>query len=972
IRHPSFLSLVPEQVQAKYKKSGKEEGGSCYSVMAETLDTQHAKQVSQLQSQVRYREEGQKELPSCLFSSLPQTLQTEHAKEATALQSQNKYKDAGRKEMTSSLYCRLPETSETLFAREMTEMQSEKFYKEKYNREKGKSSFSHMKTLPEVEHATEVHKHQSDVNYRKGKEELHHYKTTADRPDIISATNAAKLASEVVYKNTNKLPVYSDSSLLARTDISHAKEASKLASQVKYKQGSDRLLKGQRPRYNPLECLSFKHSPAAAALASQVKYKSNQNQKQEGSLDLPNLLQLEHALNASRLQSNVHYKKQYEETKARYHLVVDTAEQRHHKDNARLLSQVKYKEEFERNKGASQMEFGDTEAYRVSKEAQKMQSEKEYRKDFEEQIKGKALVDVDQTPGYLTARHASSLLSEEKTWNEGEKGRGLSGVGLEETPELLRVKNANQILNEKHYRRILEREIVGKGMELSAEVLEIQRAKSASEIQSAKHYRRDLEREIVGKGMELSAEVLEIQRAKRASEIQSERSYKQTEQLRENSYGTVTDTPELLHASYLKDIYSQKKYKDEAQQLKGSFCLGAQTPEMERVKSNQQHISSVRLHLSRAEPVTPALCRPPAALQLGLQTDAESDVLHHGDAGDAPGQGELQEDQPCLPVQPGVLPEFQRDFYSDVLLLSLQVQYRQKVGGGTAVTDTPEMQRVRRNQENISSVRYQRGLQEVKGRSCTELDTPEYRRVRRSQEAVSTAKYHEDFERTRGRGCSGLDNPCMDRYQRANQMVAEAAYSKGVHPQAMELDRRPGGIIVDLKVWRTDPGSIFDLDPLEDNIQSISLRRMSERARPTLSRQHSQQSQSISSLTSDLWDRGSADTPGSPTFSLSSAPVLPGAYHQGVQHHQQQQHHGYMHQTSMSSVRSVTSPPHSATMRVYRALYDYAAQDHDEVSFRDGDVIVNAQPIDEGWMYGTVQRTGKSGMLPANYVECCN
>uniref|UniRef100_A0A4W6FSP4 SH3 domain-containing protein n=1 Tax=Lates calcarifer TaxID=8187 RepID=A0A4W6FSP4_LATCA len=89
----------------------------------------------------------------------------------------------------------------------------------------------------------------------------------------------------------------------------------------------------------------------------------------------------------------------------------------------------------------------------------------------------------------------------------------------------------------------------------------------------------------------------------------------------------------------------------------------------------------------------------------------------------------------------------------------------------------------------------------------------------------------------------------------------------------------------------------------------------------------------------------------------------------GIIMQHQQQYHGYMHQTSMSSVRSVTSPPHS---RVYRALYDYAAQDHDEVSFRDGDVIINAQPIDEGWMYGTVQRTGKSGMLPANYVECCN
>ncbi|KAG7231370.1 hypothetical protein INR49_012210 [Caranx melampygus] len=241
----------------------------------------------------------------------------------------------------------------------------------------------------------------------------------------------------------------------------------------------------------------------------------------------------------------------------------------------------------------------------------------------------------------------------------------------------------------------------------------------------------------------------------------------------------------------------------------------------------------------------------------------------------------------------------------------------------------------------------------------------------RQQGAQQSAKYHEDFERARGRGCTpGLDDHSMERYQRANQMMGEAGYSKGIHSQSMDMDRRPGGIIVDLKVWRTDPGSIFDFDPLEDNIQSKSLRRMSERADRRLSRQHSQQSlahsqaQSVSSLTSDPWDRSSADTP---------APVLPGAYHQGVQmQQQQQQYHGYMHQTSMSSVRSVTSPSNPATMRVYRALYDYAAQDHDEVSFRDGDVIINAQPIDEGWMYGTVQRTGKSGMLPANYVECCN
>lgn len=62
------------------------------------------------------------------------------------------------------------------------------------------------------------------------------------------------------------------------------------------------------------------------------------------------------------------------------------------------------------------------------------------------------------------------------------------------------------------------------------------------------------------------------------------------------------------------------------------------------------------------------------------------------------------------------------------------------------------------------------------------------------------------------------------------------------------------------------------------------------------------------------------------------------------------------------------APPPSAGKR-YRAVYDYAAADEDEVSFVDGDVIIDVQQIDEGWMYGRVKRTGQQGMLPANYVE---
>ncbi|KAI5617624.1 LIM and SH3 domain protein 1 [Silurus asotus] len=67
--------------------------------------------------------------------------------------------------------------------------------------------------------------------------------------------------------------------------------------------------------------------------------------------------------------------------------------------------------------------------------------------------------------------------------------------------------------------------------------------------------------------------------------------------------------------------------------------------------------------------------------------------------------------------------------------------------------------------------------------------------------------------------------------------------------------------------------------------------------------------------------------------------------------------------------RSAAAPPPPSGGKRYRAIYDYAAADEDEVSFADGDVIMDVQQIDEGWMFGRVERTGQQGMLPANYVE---
>lgn len=63
------------------------------------------------------------------------------------------------------------------------------------------------------------------------------------------------------------------------------------------------------------------------------------------------------------------------------------------------------------------------------------------------------------------------------------------------------------------------------------------------------------------------------------------------------------------------------------------------------------------------------------------------------------------------------------------------------------------------------------------------------------------------------------------------------------------------------------------------------------------------------------------------------------------------------------------APPTTPPGLSFRAMYDYSAQDTDEVSFVDGDIIIDCVPIDDGWMIGRIKRTGLRGMIPANYVE---
>ncbi|XP_074403900.1 nebulin isoform X9 [Zonotrichia albicollis] len=992
-----------------------------------------------LASDIKYKEKHNKARGT--YHVVPDTPQILLAKNVSSLVSENKYKEQSKKQLPHGSFTTLPQTRDTVHVKEVTKNVSETNYKKKFVKEKGKSNYSVMLEPPEVKHAMEVAKNQSTIEYKKDAKSKLHYTPIADRPDIKKATQAAKLISNIEYKKRGAAGV--GVTMLGRPDIELAKEVSKLTSQVKYKENFAKEL-GKKPKYDLKEAKIYKTLKDAHNMASEVKYKADLKKLHKPVTDMKESLLMNHVLSTSQ-----------------------------------LASAVKYREKYEKEKGKPMLDF-ETPTYLTAKESQLMQSEKEYKKDFEESMKGRNLTGLEVTPTLLHVKYATKIASEKeyrKDLEEGVKGKGLTA--LEETPDMLRAKNATQILNEKEYKRALEQEIRGKGLtELALETPDFVRARNATDIASQKKYKEDAE-----KSMPYYVPVADTPEMQRVRENQKNFSNLQYQSDLQSSKGKVTvvqDTPEILRVKenqknfssilYKEDIgtgttiektpemqrvkrtqdnISSVKYKEsigkgtpipdlpEVKRVKetqkhissvlykeglGAGTATPVTPEMERVRRNQEHISSVlyKEHIGKATPtpVTPEMERvkrnqeiissvlykenvgkvtptpiTPEMERVKRNQEIISSVLYRENVGQAtptavtPEMERVRRNQEQISsvayreglgkaTPSPVTPEMERVKRNQEQISS--VLYREHMAKGTPTPLTPEMERAKRNQENISSVLYSDSFRkQVQGKAAYVLDTPEMRRVRETQKHISTVKYHEDFEKSKGSFTPVVTDPITERVKKNMQDFSDISY-RGIQRRVVEMERKrvdqDQENITGLRVWRTNPGSVFDYDPAEDNIQSRSLHMISVQAQRR-SREHSRSASALSIS-------GAADEKSEPSegteqrlsyysnggfFTTTATGTATVGYKQvkTIELPQQRSSSVATQQTTVSSV-----PSHPSTAgKTFRAMYDYTAADADEVSFKDGDTIVNVQAIDEGWMYGTVQRTGKTGMLPANYVE---
>ncbi|XP_032142276.1 nebulin isoform X25 [Sapajus apella] len=979
------------------KKFVKEKGKSNYSIMLEPPEVKHAMEVAKKQSNVAYRKDAKENLHYTTVADRPDIKKaTQAAKQASEVE----YRAKHRKEGSHGLS--MLGRPDIEMAKKAAKLSSQAEYLKGQRRGHGAASYD----TPMMRHLKKINILISDVKYRenfdkeKGKTPKYNPKDSQLYKVMKDANN---LASEVKYKADLKKLHKPVTDMKESLIMNHVLNTSQLASSYQYKKKYEK----SKGHYHTIpDNLEQLHLKEATELQSIVKYKEKyEKERGKPMLDFETPTYIT-AKESQQMQSGKEYRKDYEESiKGRNLTGLEvTPALLHVKYATKIASEKEYRKDLEesiRGKGLTEME--DTPDMLRAKNATQILNEKEYKRDLELEVKGRGLnAMANETPDFMRARNATDIASQIKYKQSAEMEKA-NFTSVVDTPEIIHAQQVKNLSSQKKYKEDAEKSM--SYYETVLDTPEMQRVRENQKNFSLLQYQCDLKN---SKGkITVVQDTPEILRVKENQKNFSSVLYKE-----DVSPGTaIGKTPEMMRVKQTQDHISSVKYKEtigqgtpipdlpEVKRVKetqkhissvlykenmGKGTPLPVTPEMERVKHNQENISSVLYKENMGKgtplPVTPEMER------VKHNQENISSVLYKENVGKATPTPVTPEMQRVKRNQENIssvfykenlgkatptpfTPEMERvkrnqENFSSVL-------YKENMRKATPTPVTPEMERAKRNQENISSVLYSDSFRkQIQGKAAYVLDTPEMRRVRETQRHISTVKYHEDFEKHKGSFTPVVTDPITERVKKNMQDFSDINY-RGIQRKVVEMEQKRNDqdqeTITGLRVWRTNPGSVFDYDPAEDNIQSRSLHMINVQAQ----RRGREQSRSASALSisggEEKSEHSEAPDHHLSTYSDGGVFTASTAYKHAKTTVLPQQRSSSV-ATQQTTVSSIPSHPSTAG-KIFRAMYDYMAADADEVSFKDGDAIINVQAIDEGWMYGTVQRTGRTGMLPANYVE---
>ncbi|XP_039631959.1 nebulin-related-anchoring protein isoform X2 [Polypterus senegalus] len=478
--------------------------------------------------------------------------------------------------------------------------------------------------------------------------------------------------------------------------------------------------------------------------------------------------EVEHTCNLSHIASQTEYKHGHEEHLSKYTSVTDTPQILHSKATSQLASDVKYVEDYQQLKGKGSFPAMITPGYQLTKKANILASDVEYKRGHEERVS--KYTSVAETPDVLLAKTSGQLSSDYAYTEEYQQQRGKGSYPALITPAYQIAKKANELASNIKYHQKYETEIKGKG---SSEV-------AAGNVEQYA-YPEDYEQHR-GKGSFPAMITPAYNIAKKANDLASDVKYKKDLLKMKGAaqYHTLASDENLTlkSAQKINKLVSEVAYKKDLENIKGHSINYCETPQFKNVSRISKYTSDVQYkqnYQSQMKGHYEGTGMDRKTLHAIKVKNLASNVAYKSDY-EQDKNSQVEYNYPAT-MTPSYLTQKKLEPLKD---LNYRSQYEKTKTKYTLPQDVPQIKKAKANSELFSDIKYKQNWENTKSKACDiNLDSFSLRAAKASRDLASDIKYKEAYAKVKDKavGVNMSDSKTLHSLQ-VSKMSSEIAYKK--------------------------------------------------------------------------------------------------------------------------------------------------------------------------------------------------
>ncbi|KAH0502806.1 Nebulin [Microtus ochrogaster] len=459
-------------------------------------------------------------------------------------------------------------------------------YKHNYEKEKGKMvGFRSLEDDPKLVHSMQVAKMQSDREYKKNYEKT---KTSYHTPADMLSVTAAKDAQANITNTNYKHLIHKYILLPDAMNIELTRNMNHIQSDNEYKQDYNEWYKGLG--WSPAGSLEVEKAKKATEYASDRKYRQHpssfQFKKLTDSMDMVLAKQNAHTMNKHL------YTVDWNKDKTKIHVMPDTPDILQAKQNQTLYSQKFYRLGWEEALKKGYDLPVDAISVQLAKTSRDIASDFKYKQGYRKQLGHHiGFLSVQDDPKLVLSMNVAKMQSEREYKKDFEKWKTKYTSPVDMLGVVL-AKKCQALVSDVDYKNYLHQ------WTCLPDQNDVIQAKKVYELQSENMYKSDLEW-LRGIGWSPLGS-LEAEKNKRASEIISEKKYRQPPD--RNKFTSIPDAMDIVLAKTNAKNRSDRLYREAWDKDKTQIHIMPDTPDIVLAKANLINTSDVSVQVQRVFP----------------------------------------------------------------------------------------------------------------------------------------------------------------------------------------------------------------------------------------------------------------------------------------------------------------------------------------------------------------------------------